>query len=512
MIIFPGGHERRAINAANGDAQEHHELRLKFDGADLRNESSRAIRLLVHRTIAMCLVLTACTGAGPVVLGYPSWRARSWIFGIQQLDSSASLQLTAPSEGDPVLLLLNYEKARLHAVGYDVPLEALGLTPGPIEAAAPCERSCELTRSARAFELQFDVSHTNGWAEVAKVDSLVLDALVPDRSDRCIEGCMVVTATEARLPSIADTAYLLPERAHPSLEGQYESGLLGLVDGTMYRVGGPGSLERLCEPAGMSITAADVDPIHGRVWIATTGQIGYIELSAIERERPCPFVASSSAAGRIVHLALSMNNPAESMLVLSSTGVLGRVEAGHYRSLGALALRTGQAHTNDGFLVDLGDSAYASIGGDDIGVLRGEELNHETGFSLGPKSTQALGAMPYGNRLYFSMLSYNLFVGNDGRIQPLDEGPSRQTTTWDEPYSLAVLQGRIVVSLDKGLFGEWSSHNHYCQPSARLAGDSARHTLNIKGTVFWGDADDSDGVTARQVYWIVPQRSERCGG
>ncbi len=461
----------------------------------------------------MCLLGAGCSAPAPIVLGFPSWPAKSWVFGIQEDIASANLQLTARADlEEPLELVLNHDKARIHAVAYEVPLERLGLSAGPVEDAAPCERSCELTRAAQAFELQYDPAHSAGWSQVSKVNPVLLAALVPDRGDRCIEGCLVVTATQARLQTTAATAFLLPERAHPTREGEALSGLLGLVDGTMYRVGGPGSLERLCEPAAIHITAAAWDASAGRVWLATAaGQIGYLDFSAIERGRPCPFVATSSVNGRIVRLALSRSAPSERLLVLSSTGALGRLEAGRYRSLGAVALRNGEFDTSDGFLIDLGERAYASIGGDDIGLLRGDTLTHQTGLSLGAKLTQALSVMPFDGRLYFGLLTYNLFVERGGRIEPLDEGPSGQFSNWDDPHSLASLEGRIVVSLNKGLFGEWSSHNHYCPPSGRFAIDSARHTLNIKRTIFWGDADDSDGTAPRQVYWIVPDRSEQCG-
>lgn len=467
-----------------------------------------------RQAAVMCLLGAGCSAPAPIVLGFPNWPAKSWVFGIQEDSASPNLQLTARADlEEPLELVLNQDKARIHAVAYEVPLERLGLSAGALEDAAPCERSCGLTRAAQAFELQYDPAHSAGWSQVSKVDPVILDALVPDRRDRCIEGCMVVTATQARLPTTVATAFLLPERAHPTREGEALSGLLGLVDGTMYRVGGPGSLERLCEPASIYITAAAWDAGAGRAWLATAaGQIGYLELSAVERGRPCPFVATSSVSGRIVRLALSPSAPpSERLLVLSSTGALGRLEAGRYRSLGAVALRNGETDSGDGFLIDLGEKAYASIGGDDIGLLRGDTLTHQAGFSLGAKLTQALSVMPFDGRLYFGFLTYNLFVESDGRIEPLDEGPSRQFTNWDDPHSLAALEGRIVVSLNKGLFGEWSSYNHYCPPSGRFGIDSPRHTLNIKRTIFWGDADDSDGTAPRLVYWIVPERSEQCG-
>lgn len=459
------------------------------------------------------LVMVGCSAPAPVVLGVPSWPAKSWVFGVEEDGASPNLQLTARADlEEPLHLVLNHDKARVHAVAYEVPLERLGLSAGPIEGAAPCERSCELTRAAQAFQLQFDPAHTAGWSQVSKVDPVLLDALVPDRGARCIEGCLVVTATKASLPTTVATAFLLPERAHPTREGEALSGLLGLVDGTMYRVGGPGSLERLCEPAAIHITSAAWDAGAGRAWIATeAGEIGYLELSAIERGRPCPFVVTSSVSARIVKLALAESGASERLLALSSTGALGRLEAGQYRSLGAVALRNGEIDSKDGFLIGLGERAYASIGGDEIGLLRGDTLLHQTSFSLGAKLTQALSVLPFDGRLYFGFLTYNLFVESGGRIEPLDEGPSRQFTNWDDPHSLAALEGRVVASLNKGLFGEWSSYNHYCPPSGRFAVDSARHTLNIKRTIFWGDADDSDGTAPRQVYWIVPDRSEQCG-
>lgn len=465
------------------------------------------------RGLVPCLLLASCSAPAPVVLGSPIWPAKSWVFGVQEEGAAGDLQLTARADDSaPLRLVLNQNRARLHAVAYNVPLETLGLVAGPIEAAGRCERRCALTRYAQGFELQFDSSHATSWTQVTSVDGALLDAMVPDRRDRCIEGCMVVTATQARLPTAAATAFLLSERPHPTREGESESGLLGLVDGAMYRVGGPGSLERLCEPAGLHITAGDWDPVAGRAWIATTsGQIGFIELARAVPGQPCPFVATSSAAGRIVRVAVAKDAPAERLLVLSSTGALGRIEAGRYRRLGAVALRSTETDSNDGFLRDFGQTAYVSIGGDDIGMLRGDVLTHQTGFSLGAKLTQALSILPYEGRLYFGFLTYNLYVEKDGRIEPLDEGLSRQRINWDDPHSLAVLEGRVVVSLNKGQFGEWSSHNHYCPTSGRFSLDSARFTLNIKRAIFWGDADDSDHIRPREVYWIMPDRTEECG-
>jgi hypothetical protein len=117
----------------------------------------------------------------------------------------------------------------------------------------------------------------------------------------------------------------------------------------------------------------------------------------------------------------------------------------------------------------------------------------------------------YQGDVYFGFRTYNLFVQRQaqGMISPLDEGPVRMNTTWDDPENLAVLDGRIVALLNNGLVGEWSARTGYCPLQGRFTPLSSRYMVNVQGTLVVPDGDALD-APEWLVRWLIPRRPVRC--
>ena len=58
------------------------------------------------RGLVPCLLLTSCSAPAPIIIGSPSWAAKSWVFGVQQ-DGAADLQLTARADDSEPLRIRN---------------------------------------------------------------------------------------------------------------------------------------------------------------------------------------------------------------------------------------------------------------------------------------------------------------------------------------------------------------------------------------------------------------------
>lgn len=467
-----------------------------------------------QRSLLGLLCCVSCSAPGSAVLGYPSWPAQSWVFALEQPQApvEARVQLRADERAD-VAIRLEAEggRALLHAFAYEVPLAELGLSSGVIPPAKACERSCALTRPARHFELDYDFEHPSSWTEATSVGAAALDVLVPDRHDRCREGCLSFTSTRTQIDGDASTAFLLPEQPRATEAGAYESALLGLTDGTLYRVRGPGSIERLCRGGGYAPTAGALDASRSRIWAATSElEVGSLELGALDPDRACPFVRTATGAPgpRIFRILASSTDG--SLLVLSSTGALARVRGPQVTGLGLVSLRTTEASSLDGFLIEHDGLTYAAIGGDEVVTLRGDELSRQRAFSLGAKVTQAMSALSHGGTLYAGFLSYNLYVLNRGRFDPLDEGLARMGATWDDPSSLSFNEGSILSTLNHGFVGEWSPATSYCPIQGPFNIDGAHFSLNLGGRLFSGDGDAVSASKPRALLWLIPSKSETC--
>lgn len=447
----------------------------------------------------------------------PPGPALSWVLAV---DQDERLQLTAFD--DPLVaarFLSNTARTRLYAFGYDRELTSLGLAAGPIEPATRCERSCELTRPAYQLVLEWDPVQESVWTEASAPDSTVLDALVPDRHDRCLEGCIAFNETYANLPSSAETSYLLAEALDPQDPSIATSALLGLQDGSLFRVGDKGQVERLCQPTGAPPSCAAYEPGRRELWVARADNaLGWIDLEALDRERPCPFTRTTTlpTGALVIRLALAPGSTPLELLTLSSSGTIARVTGSARRSIGSVALREGDLGTPYGFALAVPGGAYFGAGGDQIAILRGDQLSVRNKLAQGLTCVvsscraNADSAIVYGGDVYFGVDSFNLYVsrGGTGAITALSEGAGRVQAPWEDPKTLAALQGHIFAGLSRGLLGEWSERTDYCPPR-KIAANGVRWLLNIQGNLFLGDGEQTTPPD-RAVRWLEPDRKEVC--
>lgn len=467
-------------------------------------------RGLVGSALAL---LTACSAEGPSFVPWPEppSNAQSWVFAALTgaARDAEALQLTALSGPGELLRLLGGPRPlRLHAWAYSATLGALGVEEGPLGPAGPCQRSCDLLAPDRMFTLEFVRGRPGNWAEVSVAEPEILSALVPDAQTRCRQACLSYTVATAPLEPRAVAAFLVQEEPSASEPGAAESALLGLVNGALYRVQGPGQLTRLCGPGpGFAPTAA-VDLRRHRLWTSRGDGIDYVDLDRLDASQPCPFTRTATLPD-VFRLSLTPDHEPPELLCLSSTGAVVRVEGSTVQPLGLMSTQNNLVYA--GFALSLGPTGYVGAGLNELAVIEGDRLSFLRSFSLGARPALAESVLYYRGDVYFGFRNYNLFVQRQaqGMIGPLDEGPGRMETPWDDPENLAVLDGRIVALLNNGLVGEWSARTGYCPLQGRFAPLTPRYMVNVQGTLVVPDGDPFDGPQWL-LRWLVPQRPGGC--
>jgi len=468
-----------------------------------------------RKWVVLPVLLGAACAEPPTLVPLPPSSSAAWIFAVSQYASvdSEGLQLTA-AEGDatPVLLLANRRSLRLSALGYDEALPRLGLAPGPVGPALPCERSCALATPDRRFVLDFSLGHEPIWATVEGLEGVELDALVPDRRKRCDEGCLSLTSTATELAALEGAVFLRPESLNSSDPTIAESALLGLADGSIYRVRGPGNVERVCGPSAILPTAAAYDERSERLWIATSGAIGWVELTS-SQGGPCRFTetATTPPGLKIRWMAVVAGAQPPELFALSTSGVLGRFAPG-FEAVSSVALAPNEANARSGFMLAVGPWVYAGASGPEVTIVKDDSITTQGDLRLGARGAEARSAVAQQDDVYLGVTTYNLFVQRQrgGPFVPLDEGPGRMASPWEDPDSLVVLGRRLLAPLSRGFIGEWSPRTGYCplKPGFTFNGNAVKLMLNIQGTLFL--ADSSTLPQPRFVRWLVPERPEAC--
>lgn len=463
--------------------------------------------------VAAVLVLglvAGCTAPPPRFVALPELTAKSWILGARVGLGPQDFELTAAEGELPAAPFVVPDLAgTLYALAYDSTLTQLGLEPGSLGVAVDCERRCALLTPARSFARDLDLPERAVWTEATTVDPELARALVPDGAKRCSLGCLELEETVLSFESNGYASFILPE---PAGAIAAESALVGLSDGALLRVGGGPGFTRLCGPNGTAATAGALDEQAQRVWIARSDRaIGWVDLAALHSEQPCPFVRTATAPSGASVLRLSVTPGADPprLFSLSATGAVARLVGSSWRPLGAVKIKQGAFDVVAGFILHHGDTVYFGASGDEIGMLVGEQLNHQGGFTLGIKPAEAHSALLYRGDVYFGFYAYNLFVrrGGAGMIVPLDEGQKRMEVNWDDPDNLAVLQDRFFTSLGRGLIGEWSARTGYCNLQGPFALEGTHRLVNVAGSLFRAD-NDGTGVSGR---WLRPTHPETCG-
>lgn len=470
----------------------------------------------LRRACAILFALTGCAPPLPRVLPLPSGPASSWILAAGRADTTPKerLQLTAvDGTSSATHFLTNDGRTRLYALGYRSTLETLGLTPGPLALAAACERSCELTRPDVQFVLEVDPAQTYGWTGLAAPEPGLLDALVPDRAGRCAEGCLTFSMREADLESASDPRFLVEEAKDPRDPTVSTSAFMGLSDGTLFRVRGPGQLERLCQRTGVLPLAAAFDPAKGALWIAREDNaVGRIDVATLVPGERCPFsrTATLPAGTYALRLALVPERDPPELYVLSTTGVISLLRGSVLEPIGTVALGLGDAATSSGFALTVPGAAFFGAGGEDVAVLRDGRLSHQRDLSPAFGNGRADSAVAYQGDVFIGVDTFNLFVsrGGIGNVEPVQEGASRLAEPWQDPDGLAVLQGHMFAVLSGGKLGEWTARTGYCRTVA-LGLDQVRSVLNIQGSLFLPDGDGFN-VDRRFARWLEPDHKEVC--
>jgi len=456
---------------------------------------------------ALCFLPFACTPPPPTVIAPPPLAARTWIFALERPERPQSdryVFIAASDLSAAVHFLGRQSPATLFALGYDQSPEALGLDLGTLPVAQACERRCALTRPDMSYALRWDGGSEPRWTE-ATVTGAVIDLLVPDHPSRCNAGCLTVRSPSLELGS-SQPAALVTE-----VEGV--SAILGTQDGRLLRIRGTPELEPLCAASGFAISASFLQPGSRALWLtASDGRLASLDLDAIVPGAPCPLVLRGRLPPGIHRLAGPPGGALTKFHTLSSTGALGRYEDGQYHPIALLPRRADDDPTfptRYGFLFDRGDVVYASIGARELAVLRGDKLVLRRPETTVVAQVNLLSGAISDGALWIAASANNIMKVEDDVPVPVRD-PSLASHPWSSPAALAFLQGRAVVLLRDGFFGEWSARTGYCPQQATTLMQDATQAAVVGNALVVADGTDPNRAPPYLVHWVTPDRSERC--
>ncbi|MFO0725613.1 MAG: hypothetical protein U1E65_17650 [Myxococcota bacterium] len=458
--------------------------------------------------------LAACTAATPLVPGLPG-SAQTWIFAVQALTGArglADVEAVADSSGFPFRYIEAADSSiRLHALAYAESMEELGLEAGAIPAGAACARRCALTAPRASFVLDYTGKPQPGWQSVERADPDLMGYLVPDHAERCDPRCLSYHPSTMDLGSNSRAAYFLSVPRASGADGVFQEGILGLLDGSLFRVGAPGSLERLCRASSFHPSAGTWRREARELWVSSaSGQLATLSLETVRAEAPCPYAVTATLppGSPLFRMESPPGGDGSSFLAMDVLGNLSRWRDGTLRPLGAVDLDNPNVGTNNGVLIDLGDKAVAAAHGDDLAIIRGDQVTHLRRLAIGPQRTRVDGALVLGSQLYISLMEYDLFRLEADQLIPVDEGPSRLDRQWADVFGLSGIRGRIVGGTKNGLLGEWQLGTHYCPLLGPVAYDTPKYSLNIQDHLVWIDTEHEGD--AQRVLWMSPDNSGTC--
>ncbi|MFO0728825.1 MAG: hypothetical protein U1E65_33915 [Myxococcota bacterium] len=450
-----------------------------------------------------------CSPTPPTVLGLPAEGLRSWIFAFERPERPETDRYVFVALEDPgaaVHFLSTRPASTLFALGYDRSLSELGLVAGTLPAAAACARSCEVDRPLRSFALPYNQS-TAAWSEVASVTPAVFDLLIPDHATRCNEGCLSITSTFASNGPSPITAVV---SQRPSLDAEATRAVLLRADGAMFESTGPGVLRPLCGAGQLQPTAAFLQAGASSLWVATAdGRLGTIALDRVEPAAPCALDQEIlRVPPAIVRLGGPLTGPITALHAITSTGALGRIVGTTYTPLRALKLQDQDLTTRYGFVVEHQGTVFATPGGIELAVVRGDHITVlTTEAQIVP--VHLVSATVYRDQLYIAARRSNLLTVVDEHLVGVP-GSAVGDVRWSSPNGLAALQGRLVASAKDGEFAQWSPATGYC-PSQTVGQhrQDGSQTAVVGGSFMVGDTSDP-GVQDNQIWWLTPTKSERC--
>lgn len=438
----------------------------------------------------------------------PPYAARTWIFALERPERPQSdryVFIAATDLSTAVHFLGKQSPATLFALGYEQSPAVLGLDLGTLPTAQACARRCALIRPAMSYALRWDGSSELRWTD-ATVTAAVIDLLVPDHPSRCNAGCLTVRSPSLELGSSQPVALVT------EVEGV--SAILGTQDGRLLRIRGTPELEPLCTASGFAISAAFLQPGSRALWLAASdGRLATLDLDAIAPGAPCPLTAQGRLPPGVHRLAGPPSGALNTLHTLSSTGALGRYEDGQYHPIALLPRRMDEddptVPTRYGFLFDRGDVVYASIGARELAVLRGEDLVLRRPETTGVAQVNLISGAISDGTLWIAASANNILKVEDDIPVPVRDA-SLAAHPWSSPAALAFLQGRAVVLLRDGFFGEWTARTGYCPQQATTVMQDPTQAAVVGDALFVADGTDPNRAPPYLVHWVTPDRSERC--
>ena len=116
-----------------------------------------------------------------------------------------------------------------------------------------------------------------------------------------------------------------------------------------------------------------------------------------------------------------------------------------------------------------------------------------------------MSAAEFKGNLLVCLDKANLFQVRNDRLVGVEQGPVSEPQIWDECAALGLMRGHLVVSLNHGLFGQWSPEAGYgCPLSERLTFENAKRLLPVGGSLVGVDSDDAS-MEPHRVLWISAQ-------
>ncbi|MBI4814716.1 MAG: hypothetical protein HY791_00580 [Deltaproteobacteria bacterium] len=445
------------------------------------------------RSFPTVLMLASCSGASFRLVTPADGGAAHVLYAEPAREATAFESLEAPRTFDEV--------SAVWLLSYDLGLNVLGLSPGPIEPK-PC-RSCELLAPPRARLAVFDDDSSDAPQWTAAENLLppdLLELLVPDRS-RC-DACIEFESRELTLP-IESSEHV----AAVSVEGRRALVVYGHARAFL-QIDTNGEVTTACA-TDSELAPTTLASGIGSLWVGDAeGRVWRFDQDFASTDAPCSTVGKRVTPGDglpIVALDAAGTGLDPVFYAITSTSfadvsgpIFRRYSAGSWMSLH----RFGAEGSNEWSVLALdADTAIAVTG--NYGFAR-----YDHG-SIDSRPAEFEAGGPVRGTVLALTRRYGLVMGTSNGFLAFAEPGGRWT--YADPKQGAV-SARVDAILDRdadllfttsaGQLGQWRPQRHYCGLDTRMARDVVNDLVALEGGLVL--------AMSAQPQLLTPVRDSQC--
>lgn len=305
--------------------------------SDWSHEAVGVLRALHDKSALLLSVLIA--GCSPSAPEWLEWTAPPGVratVAIVHGPSGEPVGMASSADQRPLFVLADPSAVRLELLHYASDLSELGLESGPLEDAAPCQRSCALADPTLREAYTLESGRLDPITSPEVLGDSVLDLLIPDRGTQCGAQCLDLESVVLPLEYQRFVRVTAP-----------------LPDGRIVVIQDDGS-SRVVSPAGEMVPGCDVpmpaearaypagswtDP-GGTLWLSLeNGTLLQLPLADLAAPGPCAVeTATVGPGGRtLYHFAGRPNAEAPlEVVALAGDRSFWRFAENHWQMLGRL--------------------------------------------------------------------------------------------------------------------------------------------------------------------------------